>query len=85
MNQKCVYVFAISVELIACQKHFKSKGTYYLDDSSINQPFSQCNILETLFSNPNLSRNNQHKNKTLLPYLNAIYQRILFTNYLIIL
>jgi hypothetical protein len=29
------------------------------------------NILETLFSNFNLSRNNRHKNKTLLPYLNV--------------
>jgi hypothetical protein len=27
-------------------------------------------MLETLFSNFNLSRNNHNKNKTLLPYLN---------------
>ncbi len=32
---------------------------------------SELNALETLFSNSNLSRADHHKNKTLLPYLNA--------------
>lgn len=37
----------------------------------IKQAISQYCILETLFSNSNLSRINQHKNITLLPYLKA--------------
>ena len=38
---------------------------------SINKDVSQQSILETLFSDSNLSRINQHKNKTLLPHLKA--------------
>lgn len=37
----------------------------------IKQAISQYCILETLFSNSNLSRINQHQNITLLPYLKA--------------
>lgn len=41
------------------------------NEPSIKQAISESNIPETLFSNSNLRRNNQHKNKTSLPYLKA--------------
>jgi len=46
---------------------FKIKNRVLENKPSSKQVISQQNILEILFSNPNLSRNNQHKSKTLLP------------------